>query len=79
MKKGTLIFGSLLAVFLMLMIPNISAMNAQAMRTAVEEKINTYKNSVTNTKTKSANSLFSLHFMKELIKTKGDNQQNTFI
>jgi hypothetical protein len=40
MKNKTILFGSLLAVFLMLMIPNISAIEYNAVESTIEEKIN---------------------------------------
>ena len=39
MKKKTIVFGSLLAVFLMLMIPNVSAVELQSVKSNVEERI----------------------------------------
>lgn len=39
MKKKTIVFGSLLAVFLMLMIPNVSALEYNVAESAIREKI----------------------------------------
>ena len=39
MKKETVIFGSILAVFLLLMSPNISAINAHSAETEIKERI----------------------------------------
>jgi hypothetical protein len=39
MKKKTIVFGCLLSVFLMLMVPNVSALEYNVTETEIREKI----------------------------------------
>lgn len=49
MKKKTVIFGSILAIFLLLMTPNISAINAHSAETEIKERIQHLENTIDET------------------------------
>ena len=49
MKKKTVILGSILAVFLLLMTPNISAINSHSVKIEIKEKIQHVENTIDGT------------------------------
>jgi len=65
MKKETVIFGSILAVFLLLMTPNISAINAHSAETEIKERIQHLENTIDRTDQFTfLNSIFTPFFNK---------------
>lgn len=65
MKKKTIVFGSLMAVFLMLMIPNIGAVEYNSVKDTVESKMNTIQGKCT-TKFSALQSLIRTVSKKEI-------------
>lgn len=65
MKKKTILFGSLLAVFLMLMIPNIGAVEYNSVKDTVESKMNSIQGKCT-TKFSALQSLIRTLSKKEI-------------